>query len=62
VKRALGVQQLLGKLERLGWREDEVIRDPLVPGGASWQRAAQGVTGPGVACPPGRVPVAPARA
>jgi hypothetical protein len=30
VKRALGVEQLLGKLERLGWREDEVVRDPFV--------------------------------
>ena len=47
VKRALGVEQLLGKLECFGRREDEVVRDPLVAGRAAWQRSAQRITRPG---------------
>jgi hypothetical protein len=62
VKRALGVEQLLGKLERLGRREDEIVRDPFVAGRAAWQRPAQRVTWPGIASPPRRITITPARA
>lgn len=62
VKRALGVEQLLGKLERLARWEDEVVRDPLVAGRAAWQRPAQRVTWPGIASPPRRITITPARA
>ena len=62
VKRALGVEQLLGKLEGLTRREDKVVRDPFVAGRAVWQRPAQRVTRPGIASPPRRITITPARA
>ena len=62
VKRAVGVDQFLGKLERLARREDEVVRDPFIAGRAAWQRPAQRVTWPGIASPPCRITITPARA
>ena len=58
VKRPAGVEQALGHAERLRRRDRQIVGDALFPGLAAGEWAPGGVAGPGVAWPPGRVPVA----
>ena len=58
VKRPAGIEQALGHAERLLRRDRQIVGDALFPGLAAGQRAPEGVAGPGVARPPGRVTVA----